>query len=285
MSNKTLLAVIGSNVNYSLSPFIHQKFIKQHNLLGYYVPLSLKEEDFNKQNILNLFNKFNFKGFNVTYPYKHKVFNIVDVKDKSLQEIGALNTIYFNRQTKQICAQNFDGIGCYLSFKEYLKIDLTNKKILFIGFGSTTKAILHSFNKNNVTNITVSNRTEEKLTNYLKTGSLKFLTLGFNNLSKSIKNYDIVINTTNIPLYEIIDLTKANKTLFYDINYSSKIYSKMLEFNSVGIRYQDGIPMLCYQAMFGFEKWFNVLPVVDESLIKEVYNNVNSWFNRSYCKW
>ncbi len=284
MKNKLLLAVVGSEIDYSLSPLIHSEFIKQQNLLAYYVPLSLSKDSFNKQTILNLFNTYNYIGLNITYPYKEEILNFIENKHESMNGLTCANTVYYEGNSLKLA--NFDGLGCYYSLKKYLSLDLKVKNILLIGFGSTTKSILKTFVEKGMKNITIANRTRVKIEQYLEENDIKCNILDFKILKNSIKDFDIVINTTSLSIYDLIDFSEENiNILYYDVNYSKQNFKKMLKLRQTGVNAVDGIPMLCYQASFAFEKWFGVLPTVDKNFIEGIYKNANSWFNRSYCKW
>ncbi len=284
MKNRTLLAVVGSEIDYSLSPLIHSEFIKQQNLLAYYVPLSLNKNDFNKETILNLFNTYNYIGLNITYPYKEDILNFIENKHESMDGLSCANTVYF--EDNKLKLANFDGLGCYYSFKNYLSLDLKSSNILLIGFGSTTKSILKTFVEKGVKNITIINRTRDKVEKYLEKYKIECDVLDFKILKSKIKNFNIVINTTSLSMYNLVDFLEENTDIvYYDVNYSKQNLEKMLKLRHTGVNITDGIPMLCYQASLAFEKWFKVLPTVDKNFIEGVYKNANSWFNRSYCKW
>ena len=76
MSKAPLAAVIGHPVNHSRSPRMHNYWLAQFGLVGYYIPLDIDPKKF-ERSIRNL-PELGFVGANITIPYKEKVLKIAN---------------------------------------------------------------------------------------------------------------------------------------------------------------------------------------------------------------
>ena len=84
-------AVIGDPISHSLSPKIHNFFLKKYGISGSYEAIRIEKERF-EEGIQDLVNQ-GFAGFNVTLPHKEAMYKICDHKSKSANLTGAVNTV------------------------------------------------------------------------------------------------------------------------------------------------------------------------------------------------
>ena len=85
------VCVVGYPINQSLSPSIHNYWIKSYNIVGEYSSQSVKEEDFGDFILLN---KTLYKGWNVTLPYKEKILTYCDIlSDTAAMLTGSLGML------------------------------------------------------------------------------------------------------------------------------------------------------------------------------------------------
>ena len=118
--------LIGEKLGHSYSKLIHEKF-------GFYT-YELKEIP---RDELDAFMRAkDFKGINVTIPYKQDVIKYLDYVDDKARTIGAVNTVV-NKDGK-LYGYNTDyfGLKTLLDCNEF---DLKNKKVLILGTGGTSK--------------------------------------------------------------------------------------------------------------------------------------------------
>ena len=93
-----LAAVLGNPISHSKSPRMHNYWLKQNKLNGYYIPIKVELEDF-EQTIRALVN-MGFSGVNVTIPHKLSALKIADESSSTAQYIGAANTLTFTQENK-----------------------------------------------------------------------------------------------------------------------------------------------------------------------------------------
>jgi len=106
MSNHT--AVIGQPIEHSISPKIHNFWIKENRIeVGEYKKISLNKEDV--KSFLEKCMVENYKGLNVTVPHKELAFELCDQNSPIAEKLQAVNTITFSEN--KIIGDNTDPIG------------------------------------------------------------------------------------------------------------------------------------------------------------------------------
>ena len=255
--------VIGNPIEHSLSPKLHNYWIKENNIDAIYDKKRIEESEL--KNIVSEVKEGKISGINVTVPFKKVVIPFLDELTQEANETQSVNTIYL--QNGKTVGHNTDIAGFELAIK-YAKYDLTNKKIFVLGAGGVAPSIIHSLRKMKVSKITLSNRTKEKAE------SLK-------NLFKDIEivdwgetvDFDMIINATSIGLknedgikfdYSAVGPDK----FFYDVIYNPKETIFLKRAKLFGNRTENGKMMFIYQALRSFNIWHKIEPIIDESVIK-----------------
>ncbi len=183
----------------------------------------------------------------------------LDKIDESCSLIGAVNTVTNNDGTLKGYNTDMDG------FLEPLKkrnVVIENSNVLLLGAGGAARAIVAGFAKEKAKKITIANRTIEKANNLVEFAqkiSLDANATTINQVEKSAKNYDIIVNATSIGLKNEpspISLDGINeKTIVYDIVYmpmNTDFIKKAKEKDATVIY---GYEMLLGQATRAFEIW------------------------------
>ena len=84
--------VIGNPIEHSLSPLLHNFWIKKYNLNAFYEKQLLEKKDIEK--ILNDMRVSKIHGINVTVPFKNTVIPFLDQLSDTAQETQSVNTIF-----------------------------------------------------------------------------------------------------------------------------------------------------------------------------------------------
>ena len=255
--------VIGNPIEHSLSPKLHNFWIKEKNIDATYGKKKLDECDL--KNIISEIKEQKVDGINVTVPFKKSVIPFLDELTIEASETQSVNTIYLN--DNKIIGHNTDIAGFELAIK-YSKYDLTNKEILILGAGGVVSSIIFSLKKMKTSKITISNRTKKKaedLKNLFK--DLNIVEWGV------IPNFDVIINATSIGLNEDdeIKLDYSNigsNKLFYDVIYNPKQTNFLKKAKALGSRTENGKMMFIYQAHQSFTIWHKLMPKIDDETIK-----------------
>jgi shikimate dehydrogenase len=91
-----LLGVIGDPVSHSLSPVIHNMWIREHGFDASYE--ALRVERGNLGSALETLSERNALGFNITLPHKEDALELSDETSDIARRIGAANTLIRREQ-------------------------------------------------------------------------------------------------------------------------------------------------------------------------------------------
>ena len=260
--------IIGNPISHSLSPKIHNFWLKENKIDGCYGKSLINENEI--QSIIQKIKDKKIYGINVTVPFKQAFIPFLESKSEIVKETNSVNTI-FNKDGK-IYGDNTDVYGFEKSITKN-RVDLKNKTVLIFGAGGVVPSILSALKNLNTKKIFLSNRTFEKA---------KLIKERFNFIELidwgTVENCDFFINSTSVGLKEHENLgLKFNhlvqKKTFYDVIYNPKKTSFLLEAEKNGHRIINGRDMFIYQAQKSFDLWHNITPKVDQKLIEYLYND------------
>lgn len=246
--------LIGNNISYSKSPLLHNIISKHFNLNISYELIDIDEDMIN-----GYLNNKDYKGFNITKPFKEIVFNKVNSYDLISTNIGAINTISRNNDNKLI-GSNTDYYG-FEYLIDYYKIDVTNKKVAILGTGGAAMVCYYYLlNKANKVLLVSRSNKGENIISYEEYNDYEF---------------DIIINATTLGTINNLDspLTKkqVNNSIVIDLNYNPSI-TKLMSYSKESY---NGLVMLVVQALYSHKIWNNLeFNNSDINIIMEVMKNV-----------
>ena len=254
--------VVGNPIEHSLSPKLHNFWIKKSSIDAIYEKKKLNKDEF--ANLISEVRKKNIHGINVTVPFKKDIISHLDQLSLESENTQSVNTIYLDNN--KTIGHNTDIEGFERSIKD-LQIETVNKKILILGAGGVVPSIIFALNKMNVAEIIISNRTKSKaedLNNLFK--NLKVIDWG------EVPEFDIIINATSIGLKNDdkldLDLSKIGKNkFFYDVIYKPKQTNFLKIGKELGNRTENGKMMFIYQAFAAFKVWHGIQPNINREVI------------------
>jgi len=252
--------VIGNPIKHSLSPKLHNHWIKEHKINAIYEKKLLKKDDL--KNIIKEVKEEKIQGINVTVPFKKVVIPFLDQLSDTAKETQSVNTI-FKKQNKLV-GDNTDVHG----FSEAIKLtnfNLTNKKALILGAGGVVPSIILALKNMGTSEITLSNRTKKKADDLKK----NFSFLKVINWGESIKS-DLIINATSIGIKQKdeikLNYSKLDGHLFYDVIYNPPKTKFLENAKKIGKKIENGKNMFIYQAMKAFQTWHGIKPEINEEV-------------------
>ena len=260
--------VIGNPIEHSLSPKLHNYWIKNNNINGMYEKKKIEISDL-KDLVLQI-RKKELSGINVTVPYKNLIIQYLDELSYEARCTQSVNTIYC--KNNKIIGHNTDIEGFKKSI-EKLDFNLNNKKVLILGAGGVVPSIIFALYNLNVSKITVTNRTKSRAKDLKKLFSnLEIIDWG------SLSEFDIIINATSIGLNKSdnldLDLSGVAKDkLFYDVIYNPRETNFLKKGKKMGNISENGMMMFIYQALASFEIWHGISPHIDNNIIKLLEND------------
>ena len=149
--------VIGNPVGHSLSPKLHNRWIKQNNIDAVYDKKQLNENDI-KEIIIEIKNG-KIDGINVTVPFKKLVIPFLDQLTPLAEETQSVNTIF--KKDNKVVGDNTDYIGFEYGLK-HINYNVKNKKVFILGAGGVVPSIILALKKLGASKIFLSNRTKKK---------------------------------------------------------------------------------------------------------------------------
>ena len=252
--------VIGNPINHSLSPELHNFWIKKNNIKAIYEKMKLEENEL--ENFIKRLRNDEIHGINVTVPFKNKVIKYLDKLSLEVETTGSVNTIYKNGN--EIIGHNTDVAGFELGLR-HSKINVLHKSILILGAGGVVSSIIYSLLSMGCKKIFLSNRTVEKAEKIKeKFDDIDILKWG------EIPDFDIIINATSVGLKgDSLDLDfNVKDKIFYDVIYNPKETQFLRKAKETGNKIENGKLMFIYQANQSFSIWNNVIPKIDHEALK-----------------
>ena len=264
--------VIGNPIEHSLSPLIHNYWIKKNNIRAIYDKKKLSSTEL-KGLIIKIREK-NISGVNVTVPFKKEVIPFLDKLTLDAEATQSVNTILLTNDSK-IVGHNTDIVGFENAIKD-TKFNLSGKKILILGSGGVTTSIIFALYKMKVSNITLTNRTKikaEYLQNFYNSITIK--QNGWNEIKVvewgEMPEFDMIINATSVGLNNDdnlnLDFSKIGKNkIFYDVIYNPKETNFLKQGKNLGNKIENGKKMFIFQAAEAFKIWHDIRPEINEEV-------------------
>jgi shikimate dehydrogenase len=260
---------IGSPIGHSKSPRLHGHWLKKYGLPGHYIPMEVAPE--NLETVLRTLPKAGFVGANITVPHKEAALEIADVITDRATLIGAANTLIF-REDGKIHADNTDGYGFIENLRQGAPDwDPTSGPAVVLGAGGASRAILASLLSAGVPEILLTNRTKIRAEALQQEFGARITVVDWVQAGNAIEDAALLVNTTSLGMTgspELrIPLDGLNPgAVVTDIVYAP-LKTRLLQVaEEIGCHTVDGLGMLIYQAVPGFERWFGQRPEVDDEI-------------------
>ena len=106
--------VIGNPIKHSLSPKLHNYWIKKNNIIAIYEKKKIDQKDL--KNVIFKVKEGDLQGINVTVPFKKAAIPYIDYLSPEAELTQSINTIYLN--DNKIIGHNTDIAGFELSLKK-----------------------------------------------------------------------------------------------------------------------------------------------------------------------
>ena len=274
MQRKNIIAgVLGNPIAHSKSPILHQFWLKQNKIKGFYIPLKVSENDL-EMTLRNL-PKIGFSGVNVTVPHKESVMSLAKIKTERASLIGSANTLTFLPEGG-FKADNTDGYGFMKNLEEQAPVwDPKKAKVLVLGAGGACRAVIGALLESGVEKLHVTNRTQKRAKDLQVFFNSQIELIEWSEKEELLKNVNTVINATTLGMVgsdELqFSLLKANEnTTIVDLVYNPINTPLLAEAHKKGCHVVNGIGMLLHQATPGFKEWYGVKPTITKELLNRV---------------
>ena len=273
--------VIGNPIEHSLSPKLHNYWIKKNNLNAIYEKKRVEEKDLKK--LCDDVREGKIEGFNVTVPFKEKIIKYLDGFTDTALAVKAVNTVFRKYEDGEyiVMGDNTDVYG----FEQSCPLRNNSKwgaSALIIGAGGASKAVILGLCNLNVKHLAIINRTREKaeiLMNQIVTPESfrGHFVYEWCKDEGSMSKPDIVVNCTSLGLKEEdripLDFSKYKKrfftkrVIFYDLIYNPEETDFLLNAKKIGQQAINGKMMFLYQAQKSFTIWHGIKPEINHEVI------------------
>lgn len=273
---KTKFAIIGNPISHSLSPIMHNYWFKKYKINAEYELLEIDKSEI--QNVINKIKSKEIKGINVTLPYKNFIIPFLTKTINDANETHSVNTVMLDNNNNLI-GENTDVFGFQAAYLKSIPNQANKKKVLILGAGGVAPSIILALLKSNISDISLSNRTFEKSL-FLKKKFKNLNVVKWDDCSKDINKFDIVINATSLGLNSndkfTNDFSNFKKTLIYIDTIYNPAETKMIKyFKSNKIKTFNGLNMFIYQGQKAFYLWNKINPEVDDELLELLESKLN----------
>ena len=256
--------VIGNPIEHSLSPLIHNYWIKKNNINAIYNKKKLSNNDL--KDLIVKIRERNISGVNVTVPFKKDVIPYLDRLTLDAETTQSVNTIQLTGDGK-IVGHNTD-IGGFKNAIKDTKYDPSGKRVLILGSGGVAPSIIFALYKMKVSSVILSNRTKSKAENLQNLyNKIKIVDWG------ELPEFDMIVNTTSVGLKKDenldLDFSKIGKNkFFYDVIYNPRETNFLKKGKDLGNKIENGKKMFIFQAAKAFKIWHDIQPNIDDEVIK-----------------
>ena len=258
LKKTTQFGLIGNPVSHSKSPLIHNTFAELRGDNLEYNLYPLEEQELG--NALKRFKKLNFKGINVTIPYKEKVIPYLCGVSETAAKVGAVNTLKLTGKGYYGTNTDITGIVRTLRDKE---IVVKGHEGVVLGAGGAAKAAAYALYAEGASKVYVVNRTFEKAQSLCENLNTSFETEIFTALPLSglamLEPGFVCLQATSLGL-------KGEDALVTEDSFYEKMSAAMetvpmrtTDFiercKEQGVKCPNGFSMLLYQAVEAYEIW------------------------------
>ena len=260
---RTVVAgVVGAPVRHSLSPLMHNAWLKQAKVDGVYVAFGPPQDGFRA--FAEGLRGGAVRGLNVTIPFKEQALALADEASDLAKAAGAANLLLFHEDGR-IQADNTDGEGLLRAIAlQAPHFDLRAGPVAVMGAGGAARGAVAALLRAGVTDVRVCNRTldrAETLVEDIGSGAIR----AFTRPDLAVADAACVINATSLGLGggdgpdTPWRLMRAGAVAM-DMVYKPLRTAWLQEAEAHGLNAVDGLEMLIRQAVPSFRAFFGVDP-------------------------
>lgn len=258
--------LIGWPAAHSRSPLIHHYWLRTLDVPGGYSIESVPPEGF-AEFVLNL-SKHGYIGANITIPHKERVLTLT-APDQRARAVGAANTLWYDHGTLRSTNTDIEGFIDNLdhTVPEWDAAD----DALVLGAGGSARAVVFGLLERGVKRVYLANRTIDRAQALADQFGARVVPVAWQQIDMVLPRAGLLVNTTSLgmngqPALQVnVGLLPVHAAVA-DLVYVPLVTPLLAAARARGLRTADGLGMLLYQAVRGFELWFRRRPEVTPEL-------------------
>ena len=253
--------VIGDPIGHSLSPQIHNAALAHLGMDAVYCPFRVPVDDLPQ--FVEDVPRLGLKGLSVTIPHKESITRSLNKVTGEAKGIAAVNTVLF--RDGEIIGANTDSQAAMAALEKSMlgqgegptgegDSPLRDKRVLLLGAGGVSRAILHGLKKRGAKTI-VASRTREKADSLAAAFDARAVEWN----ARHNADVDVLINGTPIGMHPNVDESPFSKAylkpsmVVFDTVYNPESTLLIKEAREHGCVTATGVEMFIGQAALQFQ--------------------------------
>lgn len=264
MIERHVAALIGSPVEHSLSPVIHQAAFDAAGVDWTYVAFDVAAGG--GAAAVESMRTLGIAGLSVTMPHKQAAFDAVDRLEPAARALQSVNTISWDGD--ELVGSSTDGAGFVASLAER-EIGVDGARVVVIGAGGAARSVIDALGREGAAAIAVVNRTEARAREAATLAAMASV-----GTVDDIARADIVVNATNLGMgVAPVDARPQDMAcdpqllrpgqVVVDLVYHPLRTAWLEAAERIGARPIDGLGMLIHQAALQQQRWLGAAADVE----------------------
>lgn len=243
-------AVIGSPVQHSLSPALHNAAFRAAGLDWLYVAFEVAPGAATAA--LDAMRTLGLGGLSVTTPHKEQVAASVDTLDPAAAALRSVNTVAWSADGR-LLGSSTDGDGFVAALVESGSV-LAGSSVTVVGAGAAARSVVDALGRAGASEVVVVNRTVERAV-----AAAALTAVGRAGSPADIAAADIVVNATSVGLgsaelpFDPALLRRGQ--VVADLVYHPLETALLRAAAAAGCRTVDGLGLLVHQAALQQQLW------------------------------
>jgi len=265
--------VVGWPVAHSLSPRLHNHWLKAHGIDGAYIPLPIPRESLAE--VLKGLRQAGFKGVNLTIPHKEAAFALAHRLDDAARAAGAVNLLVFH-EDGTLEGRNTDAEGLAENLKA-ANVSLSGTPAVLLGAGGAARAAILALDKIGAGEIRIVNRHAERASALAAQLApfVKAKLIAAADWPNAAADAKLLVNATSAGMkgQPALDLPLdplPKDAAVCDLVYNPLQTDLLARAAARGHKTVDGLGMLMYQAVPSFAAFYGAMPKVTPELRAEL---------------
>ena len=255
--------MVGNPIAHSLSPVIHNAWIRAAELDAAYFaaepgPGGFREFVRTPGPVPGL-GRADFRGLNVTAPFKGEALAVADLATRRAERAGAANLLIFDSGGR-ILADNTDGEGLLAAFSEQARgFDPHAGPAVILGAGGAARGAVAAFLDAGAPAVRLVNRSADRPATLAAEFGEAVTVVEPEALTAALADANAIINAARVAPDIPLERVPASAVIM-DMVYRPLITPFLARAQAAGLRTVDGLAMLIGQARPSFTAFFEIEP-------------------------
>jgi len=274
-----LAGVAGWPVHHSLSPLLHNYWLRQSAIRGGYTMFAVHPDE--AIYAFQSLKKTTISGLNVTIPLKGLAFEAADEVSPDAMKLGVCNVLY--KKHDKLIGHNTDMEGFAGPLLEHVGHDfILNNAVVIIGAGGAARAVLGSLLALGAPEIRLLNRTDARAKKLVSTVNIPSLyACNWAGRQEAIVGAGLLINASAAGMsgHNGLDLNLEHMSAdgwVYDLVYTPLNTPLLKQAKVQGLRTIGGLDMLIAQARPSFKLFYGLDAPSDDNIKTILLNHLNA---------